>query len=234
VNLRKKESSTLVIIPAYNEAKNIVEIVLRASRFADVLVVDDGSSDDTSLVVTQSTTAKLIRLNRNSHIQRAIREGMKYAKAHSYDYCITMDAGGSHAPEELPLFLNSAACDLVVGQRIQKVNVPFFRRLISSMAAYLVPHLVKRKGHPGSMPTDVTSGYRRYSRLAFSTVLDSDMKSRSFGFHWEAYLLILASGLTVSSVQIQYRFSNSTFKFSNLLESIQVYLYYWMKLNLKF
>ena len=120
----------VVVVPAYNEAETIVEVVERASRHADVCVVDDASTDGTGDLAEATGKAFVIRHERNTHIAGGLLDGMRHAVARDYDYCITMDAGLSHDPDVLPRFMAHEA-DLVIGYREERVDVPLHRQMLS-------------------------------------------------------------------------------------------------------
>ena len=207
-----KKGDVVVIIPAYNEAETIEALVRRVQPHADVCVVNDCSKDDTLKILQGIEGIHIIDHEKNTHIPGAILDGMRYALQAGYAYAITMDAGLSHNPDELPRFLAQAPSDLVLSQRTQKINTPFFRRALSAVGNLIYnisldfpKSLFKRRYYP-----DVTSGYRRYSRAAMETLVARPMRSRSFDFLFESMMRIYRQGLTISHVPISYDFSNSS------------------------
>jgi dolichol-phosphate mannosyltransferase len=102
---------TLIIIPAYNEEETIAQVIHGAVKHADVCVVDDASKDKTPEIIKGLQRAYpnrlfTVRHEKNTHIPGGVQDGMKFALEKGYDYVITMDAGMSHNPDELPKFLN--------------------------------------------------------------------------------------------------------------------------------
>ena len=215
---------TLVVIPAYNEEETIYEVVTRALHFSDVSVTNDGSRDRTPEIlegIVQECKEKkhkhllhIITHAKSTHIPAGIQDGMVYAKQNSYDFIVTMDAGLSHDPDVLPeLFSYDPSIDVLIGSREVMENVPLYRRLISRMAANVVnysltPSFFKFRG---PALRDCTSGFRRYSRRAFSVVAEADLKSKAFDFHMEALALCYRAGMSVAEFPIKYVFSNSSF-----------------------
>ncbi len=130
--------SFLVVIPAYNEADTIVDLVERASRHAGVCVVDDASKDGTGDLVASTGKAHLIRHKTNTHIAGALRDGLCYAFEQQYDFCITMDAGLTHDPDVIPQFKERTEADLVLGYREERKNVPIWREGLSWGAKVLM------------------------------------------------------------------------------------------------
>ncbi len=104
--------STLVIIPTYNEAENIKQLIseiLSKGKGIEVLVVDDNSIDGTAKIIRtlQKKNKKIHLIERESKqgLGTAYIAGFKYALAHNFDYIFEMDADFSHNPIELPNFL---------------------------------------------------------------------------------------------------------------------------------
>ncbi len=210
--LSRDERKTLVVIPAYNEAENIAEVVTRATRHAPVLVINDGSKDGTGEIAAALPGTTVINHARNTHIPGAILDGFRYALANGYDYVVTMDAGLSHDPGLLPSLIAQPEADLVLSYRPQPKNVPVYRKALSRVAAHLVTAAIRpprwkvwQAGY-----RDVTSGYRRYSRRAMEAVVAAPMVCKSFDFHLEALAVVSYARLTIREFPITYVFSNSS------------------------
>ncbi|MCB1167451.1 MAG: glycosyltransferase [Leptospiraceae bacterium] len=221
---------TLIVIPAYNEEGTIEEVVRGALEYCDVCVVDDASRDNTPNILAAiqkeilpgGHTLHIIRHESNTHIPGGIQDGMKLAVEKNYDYVITMDAGMSHLPSDLPLFMEAGDLDLVIGRRHQVENVPLYRRIISWKAARIMNYclsdgLLDIKG-PGIQ--DCTSGYRRYSRRIFEIIASAKLESRAFDFHMESLYLAVRNGASHKEVPITYKFSTSSFNRRVLLQAM--------------
>jgi dolichol-phosphate mannosyltransferase len=222
-----RRNDSLVVIPAYNEAQTIGEILRRTLPFADVCVVNDASRDNTADIVKSFPSVTLINHSQNTHIPQTLRDGMQYAVSAGYRYTITMDAGLTHKPEELPRFLESPDCDLVLGVRTQRQNVPWFRKVISRMATLLLNLALKPWGSnlPRPRLRDATSGYRRYSRRALELLLSREMQAKTFDFHTEALMLIYRQGFSIQEVPISYNFSTSSFNYRVLMTGIKMFIH---------
>ncbi|MCC5815675.1 MAG: glycosyltransferase [Leptospira sp.] len=214
-----RENKTLVVIPAYNEEETIREVVEGALVYADVFVADDASKDSTPEILS-SIRAKnpdrffSVRHEKNTHIPGGIQDGMKFAVQHGYDWVITMDAGMSHDPKELPLFLDAdPQYGLVIGRRGKIEGVPFYRRVVSWLAARMMNYCVGRGifnlWGPGIR--DCTSGFRRYAKPIFSQIAEKKLESVAFDFHMEALSVAIQSKAEFKEVDITYVFSNSSF-----------------------
>ena len=219
----------LVVVPAYNEADTIAEVVRRASAHADVCVIDDGSSDGTSDIVAAIDGAHCIRHEQNTHIAGAMLDGFRYAEERDYPYCITMDAGLSHDPDAIPTFLAVDDADLVMSYRAHPVGVPLRRRALSWTATRLMNVAIARRAVQGTAGPlrDVSSGYRMYSRAAYGLVLHSNFQARSFDFHLEAVARIARAGLSIAEVPISYRYTNSSLRLRVLADAVRTYARIW-------
>lgn len=213
----------LVVVPAYNEAATIEEVTRRASRHADVCVVDDGSTDATAELAAGLPGVHVVRHARNTHIAGAILDGFRHARASGHSHCITMDAGLSHDPDAIPSFLAHADADLVLGYRARREGVPALRAGLSRGANWLMNLALDRRRVPwgGAGLRDCTSGFRMYSRRAFELLLDAPLRSRAFDFHIESLAVVYRAGLAVVEIPIAYRFTNSSLRREVVMEALR-------------
>jgi dolichol-phosphate mannosyltransferase len=222
-------SRFLVVIPAYNEADTIEQLVSESKRYADVCVVDDGSKDETPAILARLDGIHVIRHERNTHIAGAILDGMRYAVDAGYDFVITMDAGLSHDPAAIPSFQKHTDAGLVIGYRTEKVDTPWYRRALSSGANFLLNLAMKRRFVPwgGAGLRDTTSGYRMYSRKACELLLNSRLRCRAFDFHLEALSHVYRAGFRVEEIPIRYVFTGSSLRWNIVAEAARTCAYLW-------
>jgi len=213
----------LVVVPAFNEAATIVEVATRASRHADVCIVDDASTDGTAALVESLPRVHVVRHARNTHIAGAILDGFRYARERGYDHCVTMDAGLSHDPDAIPNFQARVEVDLVIGYRTQREGVPPFRVALSQVANWLMNLSLERRFVPwgGAGLRDCTSGYRMYSRRAYELLLAAPLQSRAFDFHIESLAYVYRAGMAIAEVPISYRFTNSSLRRQIVVEALR-------------
>jgi glycosyltransferase involved in cell wall biosynthesis len=169
VTVRRRADRLLIIIPAYNEAGAIREVVRSARQAvpqADVLVINDGSADNTT-DEAQEGGARVVQHPFNLGIGGAVQTGLKYARAFDYDYVIRLDGDGQHNAEEIQLFLASLRgqrADMVIGSRFLEAGVdwhiPWTRRVGISFFAWAVSRLIHERA------TDTTSGFCGMNRPA--------------------------------------------------------------------
>ncbi len=165
------KSRVLVIIPAYNESETIASVLENLKSHVpdyDVVVIDDGSHDDTASAVTGHDGVALVRLPYNLGIGAAMQTGYKYAVRQGYDIAIQCDADGQHPVEEIAHLverLEQGNCDMVIGSRYvadTDYRPSFSRRVGKSLLSRLVNAVV------GGGITDTTSGFRAANRKVFS------------------------------------------------------------------
>lgn len=219
----------LVVVPAYNEADNIEEVVRRASRYADVCVVDDASTDRTAELAAAVARVHVLRHARNTHIAGAILDGFRHARAEGYDHCITMDAGLSHDPDAIPAFQARADADLVLGYRERREGVPASRTALSAAASWLMNLALERRRLPwgGAGLRDCTSGFRMYSRRAYELLLAAPLRSRAFDFHLESLAVVYRAGLAIAEIPIHYRFTNTSLRREIVVEALRTCARLW-------
>ncbi len=160
-----RSERVLIVIPAFNEAARLPAVLRRigeADLGADVLVVDDGSSDGTA-AAARASGARLVRHPANLGYGSALQTGYKYALRHDYSFVVQMDADGQHLAEEIGALLQPVRddeADLVVGSRflvtasyrmgpLKKIGSEFFRALARLS---------------GLRITDPTSGFQALNR----------------------------------------------------------------------
>ena len=154
-----------VVIPAYNEAVCVEEVVRRvASRFADIIVVDDGSSDRTA-EAAKSGGAVVVRHLINRGQGAALKTGIDYALAHGADIIVTFDSDGQHQLEDVEGLIapvREGRCDVALGSRFLRNDsrVPFMRKLTLKLGVVFT-RLVSRV-----KVTDTHNGLRALSRKA--------------------------------------------------------------------
>ena len=165
-----KDERRLAVVPAYNEAATVGAVVGALHRDApgwDVLVIDDGSTDDTAAVAA-AAGARVVRLPFNLGIGGAVQAGFRYAREEQYDLMVQVDGDGQHVPSEIPRLLGAHAADprldMVCGSRFlsedRRYPAPISRRTGIHLFAFLLSRIV------GQRVSDPTSGFRLYNRRA--------------------------------------------------------------------
>jgi glycosyltransferase involved in cell wall biosynthesis len=187
----------VALIPGYNEGPRIAEVVRGAAAHLPVVVVDDGSSDDTA-AQARAAGATVIEQRPNQGKGAALRAGFRRALADGADAVLTLDADGQHDPAEIPAFLSAWAAeprpDLVIGRRNFRAMPPI-RRLSNVLGGWAISWAV---GRP--IP-DNQSGYRLVSRRIMEATLASD--EHGFEFEVEMITSCIRLGGTIAWVPIR-------------------------------
>ena len=150
----------LVAIPAYNEEGTISDVIQDVQKhllLADILVIDDGSTDNTKFV-TQKLGISTLQFPFNMGVGAAMRAAFKYAHEENYSHVLQLDADGQHRAEEaLRLIGSSEKAEVIIGSRFLNQSgyrVGRVRRLAMKTLAVVVGRRI------GTKLTDVTSGFR--------------------------------------------------------------------------
>ena len=155
-------------MPAYNEAANVGRVVDELRAFdpsMDVVVVDDGSPDDTA-TVARTHGARVLRLPFNLGIGGAVQTGFRFAYEHDYDVAVRVDGDGQHDPAQLDVVLApvlAGEADIAVGSRFAGAPGDGYRssrsrRIGIRLLAWVVSRIVGRR------VTDTTSGFQALNR----------------------------------------------------------------------
>ena len=162
-------SSYLAAVPAYNERETIGAVVAALHEHApqfDVVVIDDGSTDDTARVAV-AAGARVLRHPFNLGIGGAVQCGFSFARENGYDYMVQVDADGQHDPSEIAALARAMEAeprlDMVCGSRFLEhagYESPRGRRAGIHIFAFLLSRIV------GQRVTDPTSGFRLFNRHA--------------------------------------------------------------------
>src|SRR5213592_1978355 len=196
------DSKILVAIPAFNEGATIGSVVLKARQFAsEVIVVDDGSSDDTAETAAMAG-AHVIQHARNLGKGVAIRSAWLYAREYAPEALVLIDGDHQHDPKDIPRLIEpilSGKSDVVIGVRWGKTSrMPIYRRMGKRALDYATAAAAKN-----GMLTDSQSGYRVFSRQALEALEPTEN-----GLSIESQLLLDAQdqNLRIEEVSIDIRY----------------------------
>jgi glycosyltransferase involved in cell wall biosynthesis len=198
----------LALVPAHDEATRIERVVAGAVRHLPVLVVDDGSSDDTA-AVAEAAGARVIRQTPNQGKGAALRAGFAAALADGAEAVLTLDGDGQHDPSEIASFLGLYArrtiagspTELIVGRR-SFGKMPPARRVANWLGTLTLTAALGRWIH------DNQSGYRLIGRRLMTAMLDS--RESGFAFEVEMIAVCLREGWPIGWVPIRTIYGDET------------------------
>jgi glycosyltransferase involved in cell wall biosynthesis len=186
------------VIPCFNEAGTIAPLVTAVCQHLPlVLVVDDGSTDGTPALAS-GAGAMLARHHRNLGKGAALRTGLSLVLQQGFEWALTLDGDGQHAPGDLPSLLQCAGqtgASLVIGSRMHNARaIPWLRRQVNWWMSRKLSHLAGR-----SLP-DTQCGLRLIHLATWAAL---PLQTERFEVESETLMAFLAAGLRVEFVPIQ-------------------------------
>jgi len=220
---------TLIIIPTLNESKNIYNLVKKIFLLFNhyVLVIDDNSNDGTikKLKLLKKNYKKfnyIIRKNEKG-IGSAHLKGIYYAYKFNFDFCISMDADGTHDPKEIKKMLK-----LCIKNKYDVINTsrflskkslsdwPYIRKFITKLRFILVKLFLKTQ-------VDSSSAFRCYNLKNINSSLFKEIKNKEYFFLIEALYIIEKKGYKILDIPIKLKYrvkGKSKMKFSHIVNSL--------------
>ena len=186
----------VALIPGYQEGPRIAAVVVGARLFLPVVVIDDGSTDDTAEQAEAAGATVLVQ-RPNAGKGAALRAGFRHALENGATAVVTLDADGQHDPDEIPLFLTAfedTEAELIIGRR-DFATMPLVRRLSNTLGGWVFSMAMGRR------VADNQSGYRLIGRTLMATLLDST--ESGFEFEVEMIARCIALGLPITDVPIR-------------------------------
>lgn len=199
---------TLIIIPAWNESVTlpvVLDQVVAADLGADILVVNDGSTDSTpDIVRNYGPPVELLDLPLNLGVGGAMRAGYRYAVEHGYDYAVQIDGDGQHDSlyvENLLTACQEQGADIVIGARFAgrgdyQARGP--RRLAMRLLAIVLSQVC------GTKLTDTTSGFKLVNRRGME-LFARELPAQYLGDTVEALVIAAKAGLRIIQVPVEMR-----------------------------
>lgn len=202
---KNNNNNILAVIPCYNEEATIGSIVLKTKRHVnEVLVIDDGSKDDTAKIA-QEAGATVISHRMNRGKSSGIKTGFKYALTKNFDYIITLDGDGQHNPDEIPDLLKNTIKnrnDITIGLRAgNNTEMPIWRRIGKRVLDYATS-----LGNDGYV-TDSQSGFRAFNQKAVKGITPK-LNGSSFSVESEQLVRAHQLGLTVADAHITCKYKD--------------------------
>jgi len=205
-----------VIIPTYNEADAIGNLVSEIKRLGfDVLVVDDGSSDSTKEIVRGKGVA-LLENSTNLGKGSSLRSGFDYAIKEGYDFVVTMDGDGQHSPPEITRFIELVEKEhagIIVGDRMQNcIGMPWVRRLTNTIMSNLISKLA------GQRIPDTQCGFRL---IKIDVLKNIDLISYRFEIESEILIKAAKAGFKIISTPIKTIYQGEKSKINPFIDGLR-------------
>lgn len=216
----------LAIIPAFNEAENIVDVVKELNNivpWCDYVVINDGSRDNTAKICRENGF-NLLDLPVNLGLSGAFQTGMRYACENGYEAVIQFDGDGQHDPkyiEQMVHLLENDECDLVIGSRFVTQKRPKSLRMVGNALIELLIRLTT-----GQRIGDPTSGMRMYG----PKVLRHFATEMNYGPEPDTICFLMRNGVRVKEVQVEMRERTAGVSYLNFTRSIIYMLHMCMSI----
>jgi glycosyltransferase involved in cell wall biosynthesis len=188
---------TAAAIPALNEERTIAKVIVHARKHVGrVLVVNDGSQDDTQLIA-EALGAAVIRHDKNLGKGTALRDSLAWARSLGIDILVTLDADGQHDPEQIPLLVDAVRAgdaDVAIGSRPSKPSEMPRHRWMGAEGLNILSDV-----KVGGKYVDTQSGFRAYSRRAIEGLVISD---NGMGVESEILMRAQDAGMKIIEVPV--------------------------------
>lgn len=209
----------MALIPALNAARSVGPLIGETAAYvAQVVLIDDGSTDDTA-DIARAAGAVVLRHDVNRGKGAALKTGFAYALENGFDCVVTLDADGQHLPREIPKFLaarEQTGGDLIIGSRAHLFGEMLPRRRLANRFSAWSIAKASRTG-----VSDSQSGFRLYSAPLLRAV-----KLRTNGFDMESEVIVHAGhrGFKVITTPIDLGFVDglSTSHYKPLKDTIRI------------
>lgn len=211
-----------VIVPVFNEEKNIKIFLNNLKKFtSNIIVVNDGSTDNTGNIISKITKIKIITLSKNKGKGTAMKKGAETAWKKNAKGIVFMDGDNQHNPKYLQNFFKylEKSRDIIIGIRVMKAKIPLVRRLGNRLGVFLMKILFNIKIE------DMLCGFRALSRKAYKQVL---WTSSDYGVETEMLSLIGRKKLSYKTLVVDTIYLDK-YKGFSIIDGIKILLRfpYW-------
>ena len=195
----------LIFIPVFNEAESIKEIINKVRATcpdSDILIIDDGSTDETPQLLEKEKDIHLIEHSENEGYGKTLIDGFNFSVAKGYEYVITIDSDKQHQPEEIRNFtdiIGTGDWDVISGSRYLKYNedklaeAPKDRRKVNQRITQKINKLT------GYNLTDSFCGFKLYK---VSSLKKLNLKEHGYGMPLELWIQAWKQGFRIREVPV--------------------------------
>jgi glycosyltransferase involved in cell wall biosynthesis len=187
-----------VLLPAYNEEKEIGRIIDQIRVYdLDVIVVDDGSTDNTANIAKQAK-AIVISHPENLGKGRSLRTGFQFIKESGYDAVVIMDSDGQHLPQEINSFIKHAEksnAGIIIGNRMDDpAGMPFIRKLTNKITSMIVSSIVK---------TNIPDSQCGFRLIRSDVIKNLNLRTGKYETESEILFEAVRNGASIESIPIK-------------------------------
>ncbi|HWB18729.1 MAG TPA: glycosyltransferase family 2 protein [Phycisphaerales bacterium] len=218
----------LVGIPVYNEEKYVAKVLSEVQRYANnVLVVDDGSTDETPMLLAQQRV-EVIRHSTNRGYGRSMWDMFRWAAVDGYEWLITMDCDEQHEPAAIPRFMEAIEAndaDVISGSRYLENTPkddapPEDRRAINAM----VTDALNR-----TLDLELTDAFCGFKAYRVSALQPMDMTVSGYDFPMQFWVQAKAYGLRIKEIPVRLIYNDPTRSFGGPLNDAEKRKQLYMK-----
>jgi glycosyltransferase involved in cell wall biosynthesis len=209
---------TCVVIPTYNESRAIGELVKKIrQQDLEVLVVDDGSQDNT-FQIAQDSGARVLRNPGNMGKGASLNRGFRYALENDFEAVITMDGDGQHRCEDIPYFIRLAKYSsgaMFIGNRMfQTQNMPLIRVLTNKFMSWLISRI------SGQQIPDTQCGFRLIKKEVLEKI---SLQSSKFEIESELIIKAARAGFKIETVPIKTVYNKEKSRINPLTDTLRFF-----------
>jgi glycosyltransferase involved in cell wall biosynthesis len=215
----------LTAIPVYNEARHVREVLAEVRRYSpEILVVNDGSTDDTTTLLATEMGLHRIDHSVNRGYGAALISAFAFARQHDYDVLVTMDCDGQHEPARIPVLLEAIHdCDIVSGSRYlrdfrQDTPAPTDRRFINATITAEI------NARYGLNLTDAFCGFKAYRRTALDRL---NITETGWGMPLQLWVQAARQGLRVKEIGVPRLYLDPNRAFGGVMNNPEHRLAYY-------
>ena len=218
----------LLAIPVFNEQKYLVRVIDEASKFVpDILVIDDGSTDQTPQLLKDHDTISVITHPENRGYGKSLADALDFAQRHDYEWLLTMDCDEQHEPARIPEFIASTRqddSDIISGTRYPRglaveASVPADRRRINLQ----ITDLLNRR-----LGLDITDAFCGFKAYRVSALRHFEITVPGYAMPMQLWVQAARAGLRIREIPVRLIYNDPDRHFGGLLDDPSVRLQHYL------
>ena len=227
--MNTKDPKILLAIPVYNEEKHLNAVLDEVKRYiSDILVIDDGSTDNSRALLCRQPNICLISCPQNRGYGRTIMDAFHFAVGRDYDWIITMDCDLQHEPARIPEFIaaiHTDDADIISGSRYLPESQcngcpPSDRRKINR----LITDMINQQ-----LNLNLTDAFCGFKAHRVSVVKDMKLTENGYALPLEFWVLVAASNLRIKEIPISLIYNDPNRSFGGTLDDADIRLEHYKK-----